>query len=66
VIKFVSDLQQVGGFPQVFQFPPPIKLLTMKDHTWGLALVLYAMQTLDEHETSWSCNYQFFFSVEIA
>jgi len=23
VIKFVSDLQQVGGF---FQFPPPIKL----------------------------------------
>jgi hypothetical protein len=26
VIKFVSDLQQVGGFLQELQFPPPIKL----------------------------------------
>ena len=26
VIKFVSDLRQVGGFLQVFRFPPPIKL----------------------------------------
>ena len=26
VIKFVSDLRQVGGFLQVLQFPPPIKL----------------------------------------
>ena len=26
VIKFVSDLQQVGGFLQVLRFPPPIKL----------------------------------------
>jgi len=26
MIKFVSDLQQVGGFLQVFRFPPPIKL----------------------------------------
>jgi hypothetical protein len=26
VIKFVSDLRQVGGFLRVFQFPPPIKL----------------------------------------
>jgi hypothetical protein len=26
VIKFVSDLQQVGGFLQVIRFPPPIKL----------------------------------------
>jgi hypothetical protein len=25
VIKFVSDLQQVGGFLGVLQFPPPIK-----------------------------------------
>jgi hypothetical protein len=24
--KFVSDLRQVGGFPRVFRFPPPIKL----------------------------------------
>jgi hypothetical protein len=28
VIKFVSDLQQVGGFLRVPQFPPPIKLIT--------------------------------------
>jgi hypothetical protein len=26
VIKFVSDLPQVGGFIRVLQFPPPIKL----------------------------------------
>jgi hypothetical protein len=28
VIKFVSDLQQVGGFLRVLWFPPPIKLAT--------------------------------------
>ena len=27
VIKFVSDLRQVGGFLPVFRFPPPIKLI---------------------------------------
>jgi len=26
VIKFVSDLWQVGGFLRVLRFPPPIKL----------------------------------------
>jgi hypothetical protein len=26
VIKFASDLQQVGGFLRVLQFPPPIQL----------------------------------------
>ena len=26
VIKFVSDLRQVGGFLRVLPFPPPIKL----------------------------------------
>ena len=29
VIKFVSDLQHVGGFLQVLRCPPPIKLTTM-------------------------------------
>jgi len=29
VIKFVSDLRQVGGFHRVLPFPPPIKLTTM-------------------------------------
>jgi hypothetical protein len=27
VIKFVSDLRQVGGFVRVLQFSPPIKLI---------------------------------------
>jgi hypothetical protein len=26
VIKFVSDLLQVGGFLRVLRFPPPVKL----------------------------------------
>jgi len=29
VIKFVSDLGQVGGFLRVLRFPPPIKLPAM-------------------------------------
>ena len=28
VIKFVSDLRRVGGFPRVLRFPPAIKLTT--------------------------------------
>ena len=28
VIKFVSDLRQVGGFLQVLRFPPPTRLTT--------------------------------------
>ena len=28
VIKFVSDLRQVGGFLRVLRFPPAIKLTT--------------------------------------
>ena len=30
VIKFVSDLRQVGGLLRVLRFPPPIKLTAMK------------------------------------
>ena len=26
VVKFVSDLRQIGGFLRIFRFPPPIKL----------------------------------------
>ena len=29
VIKFVSDLQQVGDFLPILRFPPPIKLTAM-------------------------------------
>ena len=25
VIKFVSDFRQVGGFPRILRFPPPVK-----------------------------------------
>jgi hypothetical protein len=28
VIKFVSDLRQIGGFPRVLRFAPEIKLTT--------------------------------------
>ena len=34
VIKFVSDLRQVGGFFQVLQFPPPIKLTPR--YSWNI------------------------------
>jgi len=34
VIKFVSDLQQVGGFLRVLQFPPPIKLTAI--YNWSI------------------------------
>ena len=33
VIKFVSDLRQVGGFLRVLRFPPPIKLHDRHDIT---------------------------------
>ena len=29
VIKFISDLRQVGGFLRLLLFPPPIKLTAM-------------------------------------
>ena len=29
VINFVSDLREVGGFLEILQFPPPIKLNDM-------------------------------------
>jgi hypothetical protein len=31
VIKFVSDLRQIGGFIRVLWFPPPIKLTPTKE-----------------------------------
>ena len=34
MIKFVSDLRQVGGFLWVLRFPPPIKLTAMKYNTY--------------------------------
>ena len=31
MIKFVSDLRQIGGFLRVLRFPPPIKLIATND-----------------------------------
>jgi hypothetical protein len=33
VIKFVSDLRQVGGFLRVFRLPPPIIFTNVLSHT---------------------------------
>jgi len=35
VIKFVSDLRQVGGFLREFRFPPQIKLTVTKQEVYG-------------------------------
>jgi hypothetical protein len=45
VIKFVSDLWQVGGFLQVLRFPPPIKLTatiysTERDMPWSITVIV--------------------------
>jgi hypothetical protein len=32
VIKFVSDLRQVGGFLRVHRFPPPIKQINIREN----------------------------------
>ena len=45
VIKFVSDLRQVGGFLRVLWFPPPIKL-TPHDKTEILLKV--ALNTINQ------------------
>ena len=45
VIKFVSDLRQVGGFRWVLWFPPPIKL-TRHDKTEILLKV--ALNTINQ------------------
>jgi hypothetical protein len=46
VIKFVSDLRQVGGFLRVLQFPPPIKPETPYDITEILLKV--ALNTIND------------------
>jgi hypothetical protein len=37
MIKYVSDLRQVGGFLQVLWFPPPIKL-TVTIYNWNIVV----------------------------
>jgi hypothetical protein len=46
VIKFVSDLQQVGGFLCVLRFPPPIKLTA---HYLAEILFKVVLNTIPPH-----------------
>jgi hypothetical protein len=46
VIKFVSDLREVGGFLRVLRFPPPIKPETPYDITKILLKV--ALNTINQ------------------
>ena len=41
MIKFVSDLRQVGDFLRVLGFPPPIKLTAIKFGNAGLKSEIY-------------------------
>jgi len=50
VLKFVSDLRQVGGFLRVLRFPPPIKLTAMICITEILLKV--ALKTIAPHLNS--------------
>ena len=43
VIMFVIDLRQVGGFIQVLQFPPPIKLTNLFIIVWSYSNILKRM-----------------------
>ena len=47
VIKFVSDLRQVGGFLRVFRFPPPIKLTTAKKNKITEILLKVALSNIN-------------------
>jgi hypothetical protein len=46
VIKFVSDLRQVGGFLWVLLFPPPIKLTV----TFSVYTVISSTNKTDRHD----------------
>jgi hypothetical protein len=50
VIKFVSDLRQIGCFLRVFQFPPQIKLTATHDITEILLKV--ALNTTNQNQIS--------------
>jgi hypothetical protein len=48
VIKFVSDLLQVGGFLRVLRFPPPIKLTAASDYLLIKLLAKKTKKTFNE------------------
>jgi hypothetical protein len=47
VIKFVSNFQQVGGFPQVLRFTPPIKLVSRGGQFYWWSKPEYLGKTTD-------------------
>ena len=51
VIKFLSDLQQVGGFFRVLRFPPPINLTTTIYITETLLKV--SLNTIKQIKQTW-------------
>ena len=55
VIKFVSDLQQIGGFLRVLRFPPPIKLTATiwLKYCWNATLNI--IKQTNKH-TRYSCD----------
>jgi hypothetical protein len=54
VIKFVSDLRQIGGFLRVVLFPPPIKLTA----------TIYLIEVMIGKKTPFTCIYFFYFQIE--
>ena len=49
VIKFVSDLRQVGGFLRVLHFPPPIKLTVKHQQTYRATALVFTFLLLYLH-----------------
>ena len=49
VIKFVSDLRQVGGFLRVLRFPPPIKLTVKHQQTYRATALVFTFLLLYLH-----------------
>jgi hypothetical protein len=68
VIKFVSDLRQVGGFLWVFRFPLPIKLAATR-YNWNIVVLntITLMLTITHQKFPRSRNVpvlQLFYTIE--
>jgi hypothetical protein len=57
VIKFVSDLRQVGGFLRVLRFPPPIKT---DRHDITEILLKVTLNTINQKQTNKTFLYLYF------
>jgi hypothetical protein len=56
VIKFVSDLRQVGGFLQLLRFPPLIKLTAR--YNWNIVESGVKYHKTNKHTNKLSCRLQ--------